>query len=104
MVVASLGGDSQYINYSERISLIQHAAREWGSKLAIVGNPWPERRGFDNTKDGFAAGMDASLLLLPHKAVYPKMEELVQHMKEGLDCGPSIITNKSWGSRDHKIP
>ena len=88
-----------YLNPNERKSLIQHAVKTWGHKLAIVGNPWPERKGFDNTIDAFAVGMDAALLIVPW---YLGKEETIRHVMKGLECGPSILVSSMI--KDGPIP
>ena len=51
----------------ERLSLIQHAARKFGDKLAIIGRTgsFITSKSVNDSKAGFEAGMHAALLTMP---------------------------------------
>jgi len=95
LVVGGTTGEGHLLHWDEHFILIAHACAKFKGKIAIVGNT-----GSNNTaemeyatKKGFAAGMDASLLINPY---YGKTSPkgIIQHLlKGGLEYGPAIIYN-----------
>jgi len=74
--------------------LIAYTAAKYKGKILIVGNTGSNCTAEASyaTKKGFAAGMDASLLINPY---YGKTSNrgIIMHLESGLKFGPAIIYN-----------
>jgi 4-hydroxy-tetrahydrodipicolinate synthase len=95
LIVGGTTGEGHLMHWDEHLILITHAAAKYKGKIAIVGNTGSNNTAEAEyaTKKGFAAGMDASLLINPY---YGKTSPkgIIQHLlKGGLEYGPAIIYN-----------
>lgn len=94
LIVGGTTGEGHLLSWEEHLLLIAHAKAKFGDKLAIVGNTGGNNTGeaAAATRKGFAAGMDASLLINPYYGKTSK-KGVVMHLENGLQYGPGIIYN-----------
>jgi 4-hydroxy-tetrahydrodipicolinate synthase len=95
LIIGGTTGEGHLLSWDEHLALIAHSKGKFGDRLAIVGNTGGNNTGEAAwaTNKGFAAGMDASLLINPY---YGKTSAkgVVRHIVQGgLEMGPAIIYN-----------
>jgi 4-hydroxy-tetrahydrodipicolinate synthase len=94
LIVGGTTGEGHLLGWDEHLMLITHAKAKFQDKILIVGNTGSNStaESIYATKKGFAAGMDASLLINPY---YGKtsVRGVVLHLEAGMRLGPAIIYN-----------
>eukprot|EP00435_Cladocopium_sp_Y103_P033992 s3431_g8.t1 len=94
IIVGGTTGEGHLLSLEERLGLISHTKAKFGSRLKIVGNTGSNHtaQAVNATEKGFAAGMDASLLINPY---YGKTSDsgIVMHLEAALKFGPAFIYN-----------
>lgn len=94
IVVGGTTGEGHLMESSQLISLIQHVVTEYGNKLLVIGNTGSNftHHAQQRTREGFAAGMHASLQINPY---YGKTSHagLHAHFNQVLALGPAWIYN-----------
>jgi len=95
LIIGGTTGEGHLLSWDEHLTLIAHAKAKFGDKLAIVGNTGGNNTGESAwaTKKGFAAGMDASLLINPYYGKTTAKGVVMHIMQGGLEYGPAIIYN-----------
>jgi len=68
IIVAGTTGEGHLMNWDEHLTLIEHAVKQFGDQIVIVGNTGSNstRECLQATKAGFEAGMHASLQINPY--------------------------------------
>jgi len=105
LIIGGTTGEGHLLSWDEHLALIAHSKGKFGDKLAIVGNTGGNNTGEAAwaTKKGFAAGMDASLLINPYYGKTSAKGVVMHIMQGGLEMGPAIIYNVA-GRTGQDIP
>jgi len=94
IIVGGTTGEGHLLSLDERIGLISHTKAKFGGRIYIVGNTGSNHTAaaVSATEKGFAAGMDAALLINPY---YGKTSDsgIVMHLEAALKFGPAFIYN-----------
>jgi len=94
LIIGGTTGEGHLLSWDEHLVLIAYTAAKYKSRILIIGNTGSNCTAEASyaTKKGFAAGMDASLLINPY---YGKTSNhgIVMHLESGLKFGPAIIYN-----------
>jgi len=94
LIIGGTTGEGHLLNWEEHLMLIAHTANKYGDRLLVVGNTGSNntREAVKATKNGFAMGMHAALLINPY---YGKTSPLgvEKHIAAALDIGPAFIYN-----------
>jgi len=95
LIIGGTTGEGHLLSWDEHLALIAHSKGKFGDRLAIVGNTGGNNTGEAAwaTKKGFAAGMDASLLINPYYGKTSARAVVMHIMQGGLEMGPAIIYN-----------
>lgn len=95
LIIGGTTGEGHLLSWDEHLTLIAHSKAKFGDKLAIVGNTGGNNTGESAwaTKKGFAAGMDASLLINPYYGKTTAKGVVMHILQGGLEYGPAIIYN-----------
>ncbi len=94
LIIGGTTGEGHLLNWEEHLMLIAHTANKYGDQLLVVGNTGSNntREAVKATKNGFAMGMHAALLINPYYGkTSPKGVE--KHITVALDIGPAFIYN-----------
>lgn len=104
LVIGGTTGEGHLLSWDEHLALIAHSKARFGDKLAIIGNTGSNHTAESvwATRKGFAAGMDASLLINPYYGKTSK-RGVIMHIQEGMKYGPAIIYNVA-GRTGQDIP
>jgi len=94
IVVGGTTGEGHLLSWEEHLILIAHSVHKFGSKLLIIGNTGSNNtsEAIKATKNGFAAGMDATLQINPYYG-RTSITGVVEHLNRTLDIGPAFIYN-----------
>ena len=94
LIIGGTTGEGHLLDWEEHLMLIAHTANKYGDRLLVVGNTGSNntREAVKATKNGFAMGMHAALLINPY---YGKTSPLgvEKHISAALDIGPAFIYN-----------
>lgn len=94
LIIGGTTGEGHLLNWEEHLMLIAHSANKYGDRLLVVGNTGSNntREAVRATKNGFAMGMHAALLINPY---YGKTSPLgvEKHITAALEIGPAFIYN-----------
>lgn len=95
LIIGGTTGEGHLLSWDEHLALIAHSKGKFGDRLAIVGNTGGNNTGEAAwaTKKGFAAGMDASLLINPYYGKTSAKGVVMHIVQGGLEMGPAIIYN-----------
>ena len=94
IVVGGTTGEGHLLSWEEHLILIAHSVHKFGDKLLIIGNTGSNNtsEAIKATKNGFAAGMDATLQINPYYG-RTSMAGVIEHLTRTLDIGPAFIYN-----------
>jgi 4-hydroxy-tetrahydrodipicolinate synthase len=94
IVVGGTTGEGHLLSWEEHLILIAHSVHKFGDKLLIIGNTGSNNtsEAIKATKNGFAAGMDATLQINPYYGRTSKTG-VIEHLTRTLDIGPAFIYN-----------
>ncbi len=94
IVVGGTTGEGHLLSWEEHLILIAHSVHKFGSKLLIIGNTGSNNtsEAIKATKNGFAAGMDATLQINPYYG-RTSITGVIEHLNRTLDIGPAFIYN-----------
>lgn len=94
LIIGGTTGEGHLLDWEEHLMLIAHTANKYGDRLLIVGNTGSNntREAVKATKNAFAMGMHAALLINPY---YGKTSPVgvQKHITASLDIGPAFIYN-----------
>ncbi len=94
LIIGGTTGEGHLLDWEEHLMLIAHTANKYGDRLLVVGNTGSNntREAVKATKNGFAMGMHAALLINPY---YGKTsaQGVEKHISAALDIGPAFIYN-----------
>ncbi|CAK8998497.1 unnamed protein product [Durusdinium trenchii] len=94
LIIGGTTGEGHLLSLEERIGLVSHSKAKFGGRIYIVGNTGSNHTAaaVHATEKGFAAGMDAALLINPY---YGKTSDsgIVMHLEAALKFGPAFIYN-----------
>jgi 4-hydroxy-tetrahydrodipicolinate synthase len=94
LIIGGTTGEGHLLDWQEHLMLIAHTTNKYGDRLLVVGNTGSNntREAVKATKNGFAMGMHAALLINPY---YGKTSAtgVQKHITAGLDIGPAFIYN-----------
>jgi len=94
IVVGGTTGEGHLLSWEEHLILIAHSVHKFGDKLLIIGNTGSNNtsEAIKATKNGFAAGMDATLQINPYYG-RTSIAGVIEHLNRTLDIGPAFIYN-----------
>ncbi len=94
IVVGGTTGEGHLLSWEEHLILIAHSVHKFGDKLLIIGNTGSNNtsEAIKATKNGFAAGMDATLQINPYYG-RTSIAGVIEHLTLTLDIGPAFIYN-----------
>lgn len=94
IVVGGTTGEGHLLSWEEHLILIAHSVHKFGDKLLIIGNTGSNNtsEAIKATKNGFAAGMDATLQINPYYG-RTSIRGVIEHLNRTLDIGPAFIYN-----------
>ncbi len=94
IVVGGTTGEGHLLNWEEHLILIAHSVHKFGDKLLVIGNTGSNNtsEAIKATKNGFAAGMDATLQINPYYG-RTSTAGVIEHFTRTLDIGPAFIYN-----------
>jgi len=94
IVVGGTTGEGHLLSWEEHLILIAHSVHKFGDKLLIIGNTGSNNtsEAIKATKNGFAAGMDATLQINPYYG-RTSIAGVLEHFSRTLDIGPAFIYN-----------
>ncbi len=94
IVVGGTTGEGHLLSWEEHLILIAHSVHKFGDKLLIIGNTGSNNtsEAIKATKNGFAAGMDATLQINPYYG-RTSTAGVIEHLTRTLDIGPAFIYN-----------
>jgi len=94
IVVGGTTGEGHLLSWEEHLILIAHSVHKFGDKLLVIGNTGSNNtsEAIKATKNGFAAGMDATLQINPYYG-RTSMAGVIEHLTRTLDIGPAFIYN-----------
>ena len=94
IVVGGTTGEGHLLSWEEHLILIAHSVHKFGDKLLIIGNTGSNNtsEAIKATKNGFAAGMDATLQINPYYG-RTSIAGVIEHFTRTLDIGPAFIYN-----------
>ena len=94
IVVGGTTGEGHLLSWEEHLILIAHSVHKFGEKLLIIGNTGSNNtsEAIKATKNGFAAGMDATLQINPYYG-RTSIAGVIEHFTRTLDIGPAFIYN-----------
>ncbi|GAA6173967.1 4-hydroxy-tetrahydrodipicolinate synthase [Colwellia sp. KU-HH00111] len=94
IVVGGTTGEGHLLSWEEHLILIAHSVHKFGAKLLIIGNTGSNNtaEAIKATKNGFAAGMDATLQINPYYG-RTSTAGVIEHLNRTLDIGPAFIYN-----------
>lgn len=94
IIVGGTTGEGHLLSWEEHLILIAHSVHKFGDKLLIVGNTGSNNtsEAIKATKNGFAAGMDATLQINPYYG-RTSIAGVIAHFNHTLDIGPAFIYN-----------
>lgn len=94
IVVGGTTGEGHLLSWEEHLILIAHSVHKFGDKLLIIGNTGSNNtsEAIKATKNGFAAGMDATLQINPYYG-RTSIRGVIEHFNRTLDIGPAFIYN-----------
>ena len=94
IIVGGTTGEGQLLSWEEHLILIAHSVHKFSDKLLIIGNTGSNNtsEAIKATKNGFAAGMDATLQINPYYG-RTSVAGVVEHLTRTLDIGPAFIYN-----------
>ncbi len=94
IVVGGTTGEGHLLSWEEHLILIAHSVHKFGDKLLIIGNTGSNNtsEAIKATKNGFAAGMDATLQINPYYG-RTSIRGVIEHLTRTLDIGPAFIYN-----------
>jgi len=94
IVVGGTTGEGHLLSWEEHLILIAHSVHKFSDKLLIIGNTGSNNTGeaIKATKNGFAAGMDATLQINPYYG-RTSTAGVIEHLIRTLDIGPAFIYN-----------
>jgi len=94
IVVGGTTGEGHLLSWEEHLILIAHSVHKFGEKLLIIGNTGSNNtsEAIKATKNGFAAGMDATLQINPYYG-RTSIAGVIEHLTRTLDIGPAFIYN-----------
>ncbi len=94
LIIGGTTGEGHLLDWEEHLMLIAHTANQYGDRLLVIGNTGSNntREAVKASKNGFAMGMHAALLINPY---YGKTCPLgvEKHLTVALDIGPAFIYN-----------
>lgn len=94
LIIGGTTGEGHLLDWEEHLMLIAHTASKFGDRLLVVGNTGSNntREALKATKNGFAMGMHAALLINPY---YGKTTQqgVIKHIQSSLEIGPAFIYN-----------
>ena len=94
IVVGGTTGEGHLLSWEEHLILIAHSVHKFGDKLLIIGNTGSNNtsEAIKATKNGFAAGMNATLQINPYYG-RTSTAGVIEHLTRTLDIGPAFIYN-----------
>lgn len=94
IIVGGTTGEGHLLSWEEHLILIAHSVHRFGDKLLIIGNTGSNNtsEAIKATKNGFAAGMDATLQINPYYG-RTSIAGVIEHFNHTLDIGPAFIYN-----------
>lgn len=94
IVVGGTTGEGHLLSWEEHLILIAHSVHKFGDHLLIIGNTGSNNtsEAIKATKNGFAAGMDATLQINPYYG-RTSIAGVIEHLTRTLDIGPAFIYN-----------
>ena len=94
IIVGGTTGEGHLLSWEEHLILIAHSVHKFGEKLLIIGNTGSNNtsEAIKATKNGFAAGMDATLQINPYYG-RTSIAGVIEHLTRTLDIGPAFIYN-----------
>ena len=94
IIVGGTTGEGHLLSWEEHLILIAHSVHKFGDKLLIIGNTGSNNtsEAIKATKNGFAAGMDATLQINPYYG-RTSVAGVLEHFNRTLDIGPAFIYN-----------
>ena len=94
IVVGGTTGEGHLLSWEEHLILIAHSVHKFSDKLLIIGNTGSNNtsEAIKATKNGFAAGMDATLQINPYYG-RTSTAGVIEHLTRTLDIGPAFIYN-----------
>ena len=94
IVVGGTTGEGHLLSWEEHLILIAHSVHKFGDQLLIIGNTGSNNtsEAIKATKNGFAAGMDATLQINPYYG-RTSIAGVIEHLTRTLDIGPAFIYN-----------
>lgn len=94
IVVGGTTGEGHLLSWEEHLILIAHSVHKFGDKLLIIGNTGSNNtsEAIKATKNGFAAGMDATLQINPYYG-RTSTAGVIDHLTRTLEIGPAFIYN-----------
>ena len=94
IVVGGTTGEGHLLSWEEHLILIAHSVHKFGDKLLVIGNTGSNNtsEAIKATKNGFAAGMDATLQINPYYG-RTSIAGVIEHLTRTLDIGPAFIYN-----------
>tara|TARA_R110001583_G_scaffold43015_5_gene136730 strand:- start:10150 stop:11058 length:909 start_codon:yes stop_codon:yes gene_type:complete len=94
IIVGGTTGEGHLLSWEEHLILIAHSVHKFGEKLLIIGNTGSNNtsEAIKATKNGFAAGMDATLQINPYYG-RTSIAGVIEHLTLTLDIGPAFIYN-----------
>jgi len=94
IVVGGTTGEGHLLSWEEHLNLIAHSVHKFGNKLLVIGNTGSNNtsEAIKATKNGFAAGMDATLQINPYYG-RTSIAGVIEHLNRTLDIGPAFIYN-----------
>ena len=94
IVVGGTTGEGHLLNWEEHLILIAHSVHKFGEKLLIIGNTGSNNtsEAIKATKNGFAAGMNATLQINPYYG-RTSTAGVIEHLNRTLAIGPAFIYN-----------
>jgi 4-hydroxy-tetrahydrodipicolinate synthase len=94
IIVGGTTGEGHLLSWEEHLILIAHSVHKFGEELLIIGNTGSNNtsEAIKATKNGFAAGMDATLQINPYYG-RTSIAGVIEHFNHTLDIGPAFIYN-----------
>ncbi len=94
IIVGGTTGEGHLLSWEEHLMLIAHSVHKFSDKLLIIGNTGSNNtsEAIKATKNGFSAGMDATLQINPYYG-RTSTAGVIDHLIRTLDIGPAFIYN-----------
>ncbi|MDP7593654.1 MAG: 4-hydroxy-tetrahydrodipicolinate synthase [Litorilituus sp.] len=94
IIVGGTTGEGHLLSWEEHLILIAHSVHKFNDKLLIIGNTGSNNtsEAIKATKNGFAAGMHATLQINPYYG-RTSTAGVIEHLTRTLDIGPAFIYN-----------